>query len=78
MVPSLFSALSIVESSDLLVTLPRRIADLNAHKFGIMYRPLPMSGGEFPIHAVRHRRDANNPLHFWLVEQLQEVMAQLT
>ena len=76
-VPSLFSALSIVESSDLLVTLPRRVADVNTHKFGITYRPLPMSGGEFPIHAVRHTRDASNPLHFWLVEQLHEVTAQL-
>ncbi|MEL7115144.1 MAG: LysR family transcriptional regulator [Pseudomonadota bacterium] len=73
-VPSLFSALSIVESSDLVVTLPKRIAESNAHRFDIVHRTLPIEGGSFQIHAVRHVRDATNPLHIWLQERLLGVV----
>lgn len=70
-VPSLFPALSIVESSDLVVTLPKRVAINNERRFGITHKPLPMDGGTFHLHAVRHIRDANNPLHIWLLKRLQ-------
>ena len=73
-VPSLFSALSIVENSDLVVTLPSRVAERNGRKFDITFKPLPIEGGVFHIHAVRHVRDANNPLHTWLVEKLRTVI----
>ena len=73
-VPSLFSALSIVENSDLLVTLPSRVAKSNGQRFNIAYKPLPIEGGAFHIHAVRHVRDANNPLHTWLLEQFRSVI----
>lgn len=73
-VPSLFAALSIVENSDLVVTLPRRVAQNNARRFGLTYRPLPMQSGAFQIHAVRHIRDAKNPLHLWLLERLRKVV----
>lgn len=74
-VPSLFSALSIVESSDLVVTLPKRVAQNNARRFKIAYKPLPIEGGEFQLHVVRHIRDAANPLHIWLLERLREVVS---
>lgn len=74
-VPSLFAALSIVENSDLVVTLPNRIARNNAARFNISHKPLPIQGGTFLLHAVRHRRDANNPLHAWLLEKLGSVVA---
>lgn len=73
-VPSLFSALSIVENSDLVVTLPERVAKKNSYRFDIAYDLLPIEGGTFPLHVVRHIRDANNPLHFWLLELLREVV----
>ena len=73
-VPSLFAALSIVENSDLVVTLPRRVAESNVRRFGLTHRPLPMKGGAFQIHAVRHIRDAKNPLHLWLLEKLRKVV----
>jgi len=74
-VPSLFAALSIVESSDLVVTLPRRVAQSNKQRFAITYGSLPIYGGTFQLHAVRHIRDANSPLHIWLVNQLRNVVA---
>ena len=62
-VPSLFAALSIVENSDLLVTLPERVALANSCRFNIVHNPIPIEGGSFKIHAVRHARDAESPLH---------------
>lgn len=73
-VPSLFAALSIIESSDFVVTLPSRVAQNNAHRFNIVCKPLPIDGGTFQLHAVRHIRDASNPLHIWLLEKLRDVV----
>ncbi|WP_229666193.1 LysR family transcriptional regulator [Actibacterium pelagium] len=73
-VPSLFAALSIVESSDLVVTLPERVARDNARRFDIVHQPLPIEGGTFHLHAVRHIRDANNPLHIWLLQKVRSVI----
>ena len=74
-VPSLFAALSIVEHSDLLVTLPSRAAENNLQRFDIDYKPLPIEGGTFQLHAVRHLRDANNPLHLWVLDLLRRMEA---
>ena len=74
-VPSLFGALSIVENSDLVVTLPSRVAHNNADRFDIVSKPLPIDGGSFQIHAVRHIRDASNPLHIWLLEKLRAIVS---
>ncbi len=73
-VPSLFAALSIVESSDLVVTLPERVARSNSRRFDITHKPVPIDGGTFNIHAVRHVRDANSPLHLWLQKRLLGVI----
>lgn len=73
-VPSLFAALSIVENSDLVVMLPRRVAQSNLRRFGLVHRALPVKSGAFQIHAVRHIRDANNPLHIWLMEKLRKAV----
>ena len=73
-VPSLFAALSIVESSDLVVILPDRVARNNAQRFNITHQPLPIEGGTFQLHAMRHIRDANNPLHHWMLQQLHQVI----
>ena len=72
-VPSLFAALSIVENSDLVMTLPKRAAQNNARRFGISHKPLPIKGGTYKLHAVRHIRDANSALHMWLIKQLEDV-----
>ena len=70
-VPSLFAALSILESSDLVVALPRRVARRNARRFNLIYRSLPMEVGRFNLHSVRHVRDEHSALHVWLVQRLR-------
>jgi DNA-binding transcriptional LysR family regulator len=76
-VPSLFAALSIVEKTDLAVILPERVATVNARRFQLSYRPLPIEGGEFKIHAVRHIRDTNSSIHAWLIEQLHRQVVKI-
>lgn len=73
-VPSLHAALSIIENSDVVVTLPSRVAQDNAQRFNIATRPLPIDGGSFQIRVVRHMRDASNPMHAWLLERLRAII----
>ncbi len=75
-VPSLFAALSIIERSDLVVTLPERVAARNAKRYNLAHKPLPFEGGEFKLHAVRHVRDAQSALQIWLVEQLKALIGK--
>ncbi len=77
-VPSLFAALSIIERSDLVVTLPERVAARNARRFNLRHVPLPIDGGTFELQAVRHVRDAQSALHIWLVKQLKALITDGT
>lgn len=72
-VPSLFAALSIVGQSDLVMALPSRVAVAHAGRFDLSYQPLPVDGGNFSLHAVRHMRDKRSGLLVWLVDQLRAV-----
>ena len=77
-VPSLFAALSIIEKSDFVVTIPERVALRNARRFNLAHKPLPIDGGTFKVHAVRHARDAHSALHHWLVAQLRAQITDVT
>ena len=74
-VPSLFAAISIIEKSGLVVTLPERVAARNAVRFNLAYKPLPFEDSTFKLHLVRHVRDAQSALHLWLAEQLRALIA---
>ncbi len=69
-VPLFFPALSLLEGSDLVATLPKRVAERYAERFNLDFVPLPLKGTTFPVRAVRHVRDANSPFHDWLVNLL--------
>lgn len=69
-VPTLLSALPIIEASNQLVILPERVAARHAGRFQIAFKPVPIDGGRFELHAVRHIRNAKNPFHIWLEEAL--------
>ena len=72
-VPLFFPALAILHDSDLVATLPARVADRYAETFGLTARPLPFATQSIPVSAVRHRRDRNNPMHEWLIATLREI-----
>ena len=46
-VPSLFPALSILENSDLVVTMPKRVAEDNGQKFDIAHRDCQLKAENF-------------------------------
>ena len=51
-VPSLFPALSIVERSDLIATIPSRIAAANSSRFNLQVFDLDIEGINFPVFIV--------------------------
>ena len=73
-VPTLFSGLSVIEQTDLVVTVPERLAARFADRFNLVYKPLPFPGGAFKLHLVRHVRDAQNTVQSWLVQELKNVV----
>jgi len=70
-VPSLFPALSIVESSDLVATIPSRIAVAYGPRFNLENFDLDIEGISFPVSIARHLRDARSILHDWLIQFLR-------
>ncbi|MDE0303768.1 MAG: LysR family transcriptional regulator [Albidovulum sp.] len=69
-VPLFFPALTLLEQSELVATLPRRVAEGHATRFNLDFVALPLPGTSFPVRAVRHVRDANSPFHDWMVALL--------
>ncbi|MEM9677585.1 MAG: LysR family transcriptional regulator [Pseudomonadota bacterium] len=72
--PSLIGALSIVENSDLVVTLPERVARKNVSRFNCGFSPLPFDGGKFDLHAVRHARDGKSAVHLWTLDRVRSLV----
>ena len=72
-VPLFFPALAILRDSDLVATLPARVADRYADTFGLTAHDLPFPTRSIPVSAVRHRRDENNPMHDWLIATMREI-----
>lgn len=75
-VPTLFSGMSVIEQTDLVVTVPERLAARFADRFNLVYKPLPFSGGTFQLHLVRHVRDAQNTVQSWLAQELKNVVTE--
>ena len=72
-VPLFFPALAILRDSDLVATLPARVAERYAETFGLTAHDLPFPTQSIPVSAVRHRRDENNPMHEWLIAMLRQI-----
>ncbi len=69
-VPQFFPALATVAATGCVATLPRRLAEVYAPSFGLVAHPPPLPLRAFTVSAVRHVRDAKNPLHDWLTAAL--------
>jgi DNA-binding transcriptional LysR family regulator len=69
-VPLFFPALATLADSTMVATLPTRVVDRFAGRFGLDSRPLPFAVPSFPVSAVRHRRDARSPMLDWVLAQL--------
>ncbi len=71
--PSLLGALSIIEQTDFVATLPARVAETFGARFRLEEAPLPFQVDPFSLHVVRHVRNAENPVLSWIVSVLDEL-----
>jgi DNA-binding transcriptional LysR family regulator len=72
-VPHFFSALAIVEHSDLILTAPSSLARLIGGRSKVVALPAPLRLPEHAIQMVWHERFSNEPGHAWLRDVLLEV-----
>lgn len=72
-VPLFFPALATVAESDLIATLPKRLATRMAARFGLETRDPPFDIRPFPVTVVRHRRNEKSGLHNWVTVTLEEL-----
>jgi DNA-binding transcriptional LysR family regulator len=69
--PSFLAALAIATETDFLATLPRRFTDQFKGRLPLTLVKLPFEQRAFTMSAVRHRREAQNQLITWTIEQLR-------
>lgn len=74
--PLFFPVFAAVAETGCLATVPRLLAARYAPTFGLVTAEPPVAVPGFGISAVRHRRDARNPLHDWLIGHLRAVVAR--
>ena len=70
-VSSFFTLTEVVEHSDTLALIPRRLYDKFSDRLVMAEAPIPVKG--FEVMAVWHNRNHSDPLRKWVVDQLQAV-----
>ena len=68
--PQFLPAFAILESSDLIAVLPTRLVHHFALRFNLSHQQPPLAIRDFGVSAIRHRRNAKNALHLWMLEKL--------
>jgi DNA-binding transcriptional LysR family regulator len=69
--PYFFAAMFAVAQTDLVVTVPRRLAKLAAQISNLRIVELPREIGTFPYYMAWHPRLTVEPAHAWFREQLR-------
>ncbi len=72
-VPYFLAALATVARSDLIATVPRRIALLHGPNFGLGSAEPPIAIRRFPVWMTWSRRTSTDPAIIWLREQLRNL-----
>ncbi|MBS2038512.1 LysR family transcriptional regulator [bacterium] len=70
--PHFLAAPLVVAQTDLILTLPTRVAEVMAGRFPLQLSPPPLPLQAFPISQVWHCRSHHDPAQIWLRQQLQE------
>lgn len=74
-VPFFFTVLSAVSGSDLIATVPGRLATSFARPFALRLLKPPIDIRPYRVSAVWHSRNAHNPMTTWLVDQVSDYQA---
>lgn len=72
-VPHFLSMPNIVKSTDLLCTLPTRMALIYVENFQLRKHAVPLRVPNFPIYLTWHRSADDDPAHQWLREEIANV-----
>jgi len=76
-VPHFLSMPVLVQNSDLVATLPRRMALLYADHFRLKSHAVPLRIPQFPVYLLWHANADSDPGHRWLREHLVEFCQRL-
>jgi DNA-binding transcriptional LysR family regulator len=74
-VPALLPALPALAAAPLVAVLPARLAERHAADFGLVTQVLPVKLRPIRVSALRHARDARNPMHDWAIDALARIAA---
>lgn len=69
--PSFFPALATVAKTDLIATVPRRLAEQQAARFGLVIMDPPLAIRSFVVAAVHHRRLDRDAALQWFMGELE-------
>ena len=75
--PSYGAVAAIVEATDMIATLPRRLAQRSVDRDGLVMLDLPYSPLCVAVEVVWHERSDSNPGLCWLIEQFKAAAAQV-
>lgn len=75
-IPHFMVAPLLVARSDMIATLPRRIAEEVAPRYGLRILAPPLAITGFGLDAVWHTRTDQDPGRRWLVERMRSVASQ--
>jgi DNA-binding transcriptional LysR family regulator len=70
--PSFVAGLLLAAESDMIGTLPRRLAERFARRLSLQCLPVPFPSRPWTIVALRHRREAQNRLINWAIAELRK------
>jgi DNA-binding transcriptional LysR family regulator len=71
-VPFFTTALATVARSDLIATVPRRLAEAFAPPFGLRVLEPPISIRPYRVSIVWHERNDKSALHSWIIAEVEE------
>ena len=72
-IPHHMSLAAIVETSDLIATVPLAVADWYARHGAVQITPLPFKPPVFGVHQHWHRRYQHDPRNSWLRQQISQL-----
>ena len=74
-VPQFLPALSILATTDLIATLPSRLAASERKRFGLVTCIPPIKIRRFTVSAMLHERNKNSAMHEWVLGALLDIVA---
>ena len=75
-VPFFTTALATVARSDLIATVPRRLAETLAPLFGVQILEPPIMIRPYRVLVVWHERHDKSALHSWIIAEIEKCVAE--